>query len=84
MKLNLEIPVDEIFLSEGLFRKFIHKEEYFNFIYPNIRKNLDEHNIYKLSKTMGLIFKEMSFETRIIFDFLCSEIRKNSKVDDFL
>ena len=84
IKLSLEIPVDEIFVTEGLFKKFVDKEEYFNFIYPNIRKVLDQQNIYKLSKTMGLIFKEMSFETRIIFDFLCSEIKQNSKVDDFL
>ena len=60
-KFMLELPFDEIFISEGLFRKFVNSEEVFDFIYPNIKRVLDESNVYKISRMIVLIFKRTDF-----------------------
>ena len=78
----LDLPFDEIFTSEGLFRNFIDDEEVFNYIYPNIKRVLDGSNVHKITKMVFLIFKRPEFEPIIIFNFLCSEIFNTSEISN--
>jgi hypothetical protein len=61
-KHRLELPVEKIFVFDGLKESLSDSQELFKFISPHILEFLDDDNIFKVSKVIGLGLGTTSFQ----------------------